>query len=197
MDAEMFSTEPHTGGGFHLGKNTNITVDKITDNHVKYSKFRLYQVVKAVAYAIFVFLIIHIIVDFVDAIPICVSAYKQGFFTRAYYNKSSFSQKEGLQYLGGIADSVRDDYGSPQADSLAEQAQAAQDALSNPAVAAAVSTAQAAGLTVAAPVAKSGFYSRERMSHPPSAAKQDLRKIKLAQATSDSTGRAPHSSVHY
>ena len=123
MDAEMFTT-----GGRPIWKYmTPLTVDSAKlPEHQMIAVIKLSHAVKWCAKVAFVILLISLIVQLTVAIPAIVTAWKK----MIHGSKGSFTQKEGLQYLGASADIIRGDLEQNQ-DSLAEKALRQQNATTN------------------------------------------------------------------
>lgn len=117
MNAEMFTTAA-SGGWTAPWRYNGVSVD--TSNlpaHQQVAVIKLAHSVKWAAKAAFLLLVILVIVQFTNAIPTMWKAWRK----LVKGDLSSFTQKEGLQYLGASTDIIRGDLEQNQ-DSLAEKA---------------------------------------------------------------------------
>lgn len=143
MDGELFTTEPHGGVGPKWFKSAD-TVEKMTQQHAWYSTYRTGHAFKMLCYVGFVLLLIRVVVEFTQAIPVIGNAWKTFVAPNAPPAK-----KEGLQWLGASSDVIRGDYEN-KTDSLAEKA-----------------AKQASRETdMSAQAVKAAFYSRENLTTP-------------------------------
>ncbi len=155
MDSELFTVGGVGLGSGKMGSVQDITRHNVTQQDVWFSQVKLMRSWRWVGNALFYLLVVYTIVAFfVQALPEGIAWWKYS------TTKSSFSQKEGLQYLGASTNVVRDDTGWPSTLSPDEKLMVAQNnAITNLATA-----PMAAAPSMGAPV-KSSFTMPQKAVH--------------------------------
>jgi hypothetical protein len=163
MDSELF-----TVGGVETQENKaldwtrhakDISTKTANVNVVYYQTAKTLQSARAVIKVLYWTALIYLVYIMVVTIPMMKIIIND-------WDKSKFSQKEGLQYLGASTNVTRDDTGWPTTDSLAEASMRAQNA----------ATAEQA--TLPTPPKATFVVPRERMSHPMTPEEALLKKQK-------------------
>ena len=180
MSSEMFATDRYGGDGepkphwWNYGAHhPEINRVNVKQEDVMVAAVKLAHSVKWILRLLLIFLVVYMVIQLITVwAPDAAIAYKT--IKHWAYPKSSFTQKENLQWLGASTDVIRGDYEN-NTDSLAEKAMKndasttdmsatiAAAAAGNPSAVAAVNAAAAAG-NPAAVAAKSTFMSRQRMT---------------------------------
>lgn len=163
MDSELFTVG---GVGMTLFKD-NFADKKAGTENVYYQLVRTLQASRHVIKLLWWWMLVLTIIALVALIPRVIAAWKD-----------SFSQKEGLQYLGGSMNSIRDDIGFPNHDTLAEKARSSQYEVTSGAVVKSVLTPDLSDNT---PEAKVTFVvPREHMGNKALTPEEELKRKQRA-----------------
>jgi hypothetical protein len=160
MESESFTD----GGMWHWRTPLNdVTAANIKPTDRDFAVYKCAHAVKWFCRFAIVLMVMYIIVS----IPAVISKVVDTFYDIIHPHRS-FTQKEGLQWLGASSDVIRGDYENNQ-DSLAEKAAKADTSLTDLTTTAATTTTRPAATT-------SAFTSRERLSTPEEAEMKKMTK---------------------
>lgn len=116
MEGESF-TNQYGAGKMNFWKHKELDAANVTEGDQRVAIIKLAHATKWFLRIAMVLIVVYIIITVTNAVPVMWRSWKK----LAKGDVSSFTQKEGLQYLGATANIVRGDLENNQ-DSLAEKA---------------------------------------------------------------------------